>query len=74
MPNTAWQWVYPPVTVWQTALPNIYNYLFQLEMANLPGYSQLTVCNGFGKQNNLIIVHITYASVKFNSLKMAFKM
>lgn len=63
---------YPPITTWQTSLSNIYDYPFELGMAHLPVYSQLTVSNGFGKENNQIIVQISHVVVKFNSSKMAF--
>lgn len=46
---------YPCITAWQMSLRNIYDYLFESEMAHLLVYSQLTVSNGFGKQNNQIL-------------------
>lgn len=42
---------YLPITVCHTSLPNIYDYFFELEVAHLLVYSQLTVSNSFGKQN-----------------------
>lgn len=63
---------YPCIMVWQTSLPNIYDYLSELEMAHFPVYSQLTVSICFGKQTNKIVVQIAYIVVNFNSFKMDF--
>lgn len=65
-------WYYPFIMVWQTSFPNIYDYLSELEMAHFPVYSQLTVSICFGKQNNKIVVQITYIVANFNSFKMDF--
>lgn len=63
---------YLPITAWHTSLPNISDYSFKWEVVYLPVYSQLTVSNGLGKQNNHIVVHISYTVVKSNSSKTAF--
>ena len=63
---------YPCIMVWQTSLPNIYDYLSELEMAHFPVYLQLTVSICFGKQTNKFVVQITYIVVNFNSFKMDF--
>lgn len=63
---------YLPFTAWRPSLPNIYDYSFDSEVAHLPVCSQLTVSDGFGKQNNQIIVQISCTVVKFNSSKTAF--
>ena len=72
MPNDAWWSLLSLITAFHTSLPNIYDYSFELEMAHIPVYSQLTISNGFGKQNNQIIVQTSYTVVKFNSSKTAF--
>lgn len=46
---------YLPFAAWRTSLLNIYDYSFDSEVAHLPVYSQLTVSEGFGKQNNQIL-------------------
>lgn len=63
---------YSFITVWQTSFPNICDYLSELETAHFPVFSQLTVPICFGKQNNKIVVQITYIVVNFNSFKMDF--
>lgn len=41
-------------------------------MVHLSVYLQLAVFNGLGRQNNQIIIQISYTVVKFNYSKMAF--